>query len=311
MTVAAALLLGACLVGWLAPRYLRRLGSGGRDPVVALIAWLVSIAGVVTTTAFAVVILLLPDHGSGVMTPLISCWSSLRHGMAPGAESLSGLVGVALLASLAVRLAVVSARGARRRARTRNEHLAVLRIAARAEAGSPPTLWLDHDEPLAFSLAGTPGVVVATEGLNRHLTDAQVDAVLVHERAHLTGRHHLLVAVGDALATMMPFLPLFTRAPAAVRELVELAADASAVRACGAEAVRAALLEVSGAGAPGTALAMSRDSVEVRLAHLEHTGRPSGSLHRALSYGLTGATAMALPALTAFGPLLALVIGAC
>jgi Zn-dependent protease with chaperone function len=311
MTGAAALLLGACLVGWLAPKYLRRLSAGGRDPVIALIGWFVSISGVVVTTALAVVILLLPDHGSPLLTPLVGCWSSLQHGMPPTVESVSGLVAVALLAHLAVRSAIVGVRTARRRTRTRNEHLAVLRIAARAEPGPPLTLWLDHDEPLAFSLAGTPGVVVATEGLNRHLTRAEVDAVLAHERAHLAGRHHLLVAAADAFATMVHFLPLFTRVPAAVRELVELAADASAARSCGTEAVRTALLGVSGSGAPGSALAMSRDSVAVRLAHLDRPGRRSGRIRRFAAYALTGATAFALPALAAFGPILALVAVAC
>jgi Zn-dependent protease with chaperone function len=258
------------------------LASGDRDP---LVGWLVSVAGVVATIVLAVVVLLLPGHGSSVLASLLSCWSSLRHGMTPTAESLSGLVGIVLLARLAVRLAVVSAR---RRRRVRDEHLAVLRIAARTKAGSPSTLWFDHDEPLAFSLAGTPGVVVATEGLDRHLTDVQVDAVLVHERAHLAGRNHLVVATDDAMSTIVPFL------------------DASAVRICGVEAVRAALLGVSGTGAPGSALAMSRDSVEIRPVHLQQAG------HRVHPQsGVLRPGGVALPLVVAVGPLVAVVLLTC
>jgi Zn-dependent protease with chaperone function len=187
----------------------------------------------------------------------------------------------------------------------------VLRIAARHEPGSPSTLWLDHDEPMAFSLAGAPGVVVATEGLNRYLSHEQVDAVLVHERAHLAGHHHRIVAISDALATMAPFLPLFNRAPIAVRELVELAADATAVRACGPEVVRAALMGVEGNSAPGPALAMSRDAPTARLARLQHVGPPLSPPRRLLSCGLASVMAMLMPSIAALGALFLLAVVVC
>nr|WP_248782549.1 M48 family metalloprotease [Lentzea albidocapillata] len=93
----------------------------------------------------------------------------------------------------------------------------MLRLAGRREPGAHPTVWLDHDRPLAFSLPGKPGLVVATEGLRRHLTPEEVDAVLDHERAHLNGRHHLLVAAADAVAAALPILPLFKRAASSIR----------------------------------------------------------------------------------------------
>ncbi|MEU4445261.1 M56 family metallopeptidase [Actinosynnema sp. NPDC050801] len=311
MTVAAALLVTAGLMGVLAPRQLVRLAARGTDPLVPLLAWLASAVSVVTTAALAVTLLLLPDHGSHALALAHECWSSLAHGMAPRVEATGGVVGLVLLAGLVGRLAVVSVRGARRRASRRRDHLAMLRVAARREPGSPATLWLDHDEPLAFSLAGTPGVVVATEGLHRRLTRGQVEAVLAHERAHLRGRHHLLVAAGDALATALPFLPLFRHAPAVVRELVELAADAAAVRACGVDDVRAALLGVSGNGTPGSALAMGRDSVDVRLELLTGPRRLPDSARSVLAYGAACATAMVAPLVTAFTGLLVVVLVTC
>lgn len=307
MTVAVALLLGSALVGWLAPRRLARLA----DPVVALVAWLTSIVAVIATVAGAIVLLFLPEHGLGVVETVHHCWHSLRHGTAPAVEAASGLTGAALLTALLVRVAVVGRRTARQRAQEGRRHLDVLRIAARREAGPHPTLWLEHDSPLAFSLAGRPGVVVATDGLHRHLTPAQVEAVLTHERAHLTGRHHLLVTIGDVVAATLPFLPLFKRAAVAVRELVEMAADAAAVRAHGAENVRAALLRVAGHGAPGAALAMSRDAVETRLARLQQRRTAPSTVRRLLSCGLAGAAAMVLPAIAAAGALTALMLLAC
>lgn len=307
MTVALALLLGSAFVGWLAPHYLRLLA----DPAVALVAWLVSVVAVVATSAAAMVLLLVPDHGLAVVDTLHHCWESVQHGTTPTIEAISGLAGIALLTGLLLRLAAVGARRARVRAQAREEHLAVLRVAGRREAGPHPTMWLDHDSPLAFSLAGRPGVVVATEGLHRHLAPDQVDAVLAHERAHLDGRHHLLVAFGDVVAATLPFLPLFKRASAAIRELVELAADATAVRIHGAATVRAALLGVSAHCAPGTALAMSRDAIEPRLARLRCADRPSSRTRRAGSCVLTGTAALILPALTASAALATMMLLSC
>ncbi|WP_439659431.1 M56 family metallopeptidase [Lentzea sp. HUAS TT2] len=310
MTVAVSLLLGAALVGWLAPTFLARRVVSGGDPLVAVVAWLTSASAVVATTAAGVVLMLLPDHGFGqsMLTALHNCWSSIQYGNLPNLEASAGALGAALLAGLGVRLVVVSVRSAQRRARARADHLAVLRIAARHDG---ETLWLEHDDPLAFSLAGKPGVVVATEGLAKQLTRAQVEAVLAHERAHLSGRHHLIIATAEALANTFPFLPLFKLSPAMLRELVELVADAAAVRACGAEAVRDALLKVSRKGTPGTALAMSGTSIDVRVERLNNGRSPTSRRRQLFSCGLAGVTAMVLPTLVASGMTFAVVAVAC
>jgi Zn-dependent protease with chaperone function len=307
MTVALALLLGSAAVGWLAPRALWRIS----DPVVALVAWTASIAAVVVTSTAAVVLLVLPEHGLAVLDTLHHCWESVRHGTTPAVEVVSGLTGGALLTALLVRLAVVGARSARQRARAREEHLSVLRLAGRREAGTHPTVWLDHDRPLAFSLAGKPGVVVATEGLHRHLTPSQVDAVLDHERAHLDGRHHLLVAAADAIAATLPVLPLFKRAATTTRELVEMAADLASARTHGVETVRDALVRVSSHGSPNSALAMSRDALGTRLDRLQRSHRMPNRTRRIVSCGIAGLTAMTVPVVTASAALIAVMLVTC
>jgi hypothetical protein len=138
-----------------------------------------------------------------------------------------------------------------------------------------------------------------------------VAAVLSHERAHLEGRHHLLVSLTDALRTALPFVPLFAQGPRTVRELVELAADVTAVRHCGVSAVRTALVGVAGDGAPSRSLAMSQDAVDVRLARLNHAPPPPGRFHRAVTCGLAAVAATALPALSGVGLLMAVVLVTC
>jgi Zn-dependent protease with chaperone function len=306
VTVAVALLVSAAIAGWLVPRRLGRADLRRRDPLVLIVAWLSSMAGVVFAATAGVVLLLIPDHGNvGSMVAAVHhCWNAVRHGSPPAVEAFGGVVGSGLIAAMAVRLAAIAVRGHRRRARRRSEHLSVLRLAARADNGSPTTLWLAHDQPLAFSLGR---VVVATEGLTQHLSAESVAAVLTHERAHLRGHHHLLVAITDALRAALPFVPLFRQAPAAMRELVELAADVVAVRAHGAAAVRSALLCVSGQ-VPGAALAMARDAVDVRLTRLTDSPKAPGHLRRTLTCGFTGMVAALAPLVAAVG--LLVVIGA-
>jgi Zn-dependent protease with chaperone function len=311
MTAALALLAGALVAGWLTPNLLRRLDLRRRDPALLIVAWLVSTAGVLLATATGVLLLLLPGHGTTTLATIDRCWTAIQHGSPPRVEEATGLLGVALLTAFTARLVTVSAQGIRRRTRTRQENLAVLRLAARSTTGPSDILWLAHDRPLAFSMAGHPGIVVATEGLTRKLDAAAVAAVLSHERAHLNGRHHLLISAADALQAALPFVPLFRRAPRAVRDLVEVAADIAAVRDCGTHAVRNALLGVAGHDAPSTALAMAQDAVDLRLARLEHHPRPPGKLRRTVSCGLTGITAAVLPSLTGTGLLLGITLITC
>jgi len=296
MTFAVAVLVGAAVASWLVPRHLERLDLRRRDPLPVIATWLMSSVGVLLAAASSVALLLVPGHepGASLLAPLHRCWTALRHGSPPGVEEVAGVVGLVLLAAFAARVAFVVARGLRRRALATRERLAVLRLAGRWEPGSPDILWLANDRPLAFSLTGRRGVVVATDGLTRQLPGPAVAAVLAHERAHLRGRHHLLVTAAESLRAALPFVPLFRRAPAAIRSLVELAADATAVRHHGTAAVRSALLCVS-ADTPRSALAMAGGAVDLRLARLRHGTTTPGRLRRALSCGLAGLTVTALP----------------
>jgi Zn-dependent protease with chaperone function len=74
------------------------------------------------------------------------------------------------------------------------------------------------------------------------LQPAQLSAVLAHERAHLAGRHHLLIVLTRVLAATFPAVPLFTRGPAEVARLAEMCADDVAVRRSGRHTLLTALL---------------------------------------------------------------------
>jgi Zn-dependent protease with chaperone function len=309
MTIAIALLAGSAIVAFVAPRFLHRLGSAGFDPVVVTVGWLVAIAGVLGTAAAALIVMTVPHqtYGHRLGSLIDSAWWALTRD-APELLAYQGsriLAGVALVAGI-LWVAVVAVRERRRRSQQVGQQLAVLNVVGSRSASLEPgplTLWLQSDRPLAFSIAGRPGVVVLTDGLRRRLAPDGVEAVLAHERAHLRGRHHLLVATVETLRTALGFVPLFQLAPAAVREQLELAADLSALVRCGVAAVRTALMTVTAAGTPELALAMARDALDVRLRHLANAADPPNRVRRVTTSGVLGAALAATPFVLASGVL--------
>jgi len=301
MIVALSVLLGAAIGGWWGPRLLRRAARPRTDPLVLVVGWCLSITGVLIAVATGVALLLSPTHGSTDHLAALfqHCWTAVQHGSPPDVEHVGGLIAAGILLALTIRTTVIGQRARRRRSEIRRGHTALLRTAARSDAQEPRTLWLAHDQPLAFSIGGKQGVVVVTEGLFRHLDDDSVAAVLAHEHAHLHGRHHLLIALADALRDALPFVPLFRQAPVALRQLVELVADVAAVRTCGVAAVRAALLGISGRGVPDWVLTMARDAVDIRLARLDAGIRPPGRIRRFTSCTAAGLGLAVLPFLAA------------
>lgn len=100
---------------------------------------------------------------------------------------------------------------------------------------------VDHETAAAYCVPGRDRRVVLTTGAVRALTGEQLAAVLAHERAHLRGHHHLVVAAGRVLRSAFPFVPAFRWANDEVARLVELLADDAAARRCQRDALAGAL----------------------------------------------------------------------
>jgi beta-lactamase regulating signal transducer with metallopeptidase domain len=128
---------------------------------------------------------------------------------------------------------------------------------------------LDAARPAAYCVPGRPAAIVLTSGALAVLDRAQLGAVLAHERAHLAGRHHLLISLSRGLAASFPRVPLFTRGPAEVARLAELCADDAAARRSGRPALVAALLAMgTGAAVPASALAVTSGAITARVHRL-------------------------------------------
>ena len=301
MSDALALLLGSVLVAVHGQRPLLRLTrSTFVDPQVSLIAWLVMLASVVVTAVVGVVFLGLPGHGA--LSPLLgqinSCWAALRHGALPSWEQGWALIGGLGLTAIALRVGVVARRQTRIRRRRREQYRFLLALVGTrsAQGSSIEVVWLDHQDAVAFSVAGNPGLIVLSQGLRDQLTPHALAATVEHERAHLRGHHQFVLDVVDALAAALPLAPLFRSAPAALRELVESAADAAAVRRCGAPAVRAALRRITATSQPEGGLAMASTGIARRLQRLDSGRGPLPGVMRSLAIAAIAGTAAALPA---------------
>lgn len=312
MILAFALLAGAALVGFFAPRWLHRLTTSRVPPMIAIVWWFLTGAGMILTALGGVVLLLAPGHGPAqwMLDRLHGCWSALTHGAVPDIDDVLGALGALVLVGVVARVAFAAIKRRSAALRVHRRQLDLLRLAARREPGKVPLLWLDHHEPLAYSVAGRPSFVVATTGLTRHLSAEQVAAVLAHEHAHLHGRHHALTGLADAAAWALPFVPLMRQAPATIRVLVEMAADSAAAARHGADTVCAALLRVGTNGAPAGSLGITDDDVALRLHKLERTARPKPVL-RATGLLATAVAATTLPTVTGLGLLAVTALVSC
>ncbi|GAA4813282.1 M56 family metallopeptidase [Tomitella cavernea] len=130
---------------------------------------------------------------------------------------------------------------------------------------------LSSPRPLAYCLPGLRRRIVMSEGVLDTLDDAEIRAVLTHERAHLRARHDLVL---EAFTAVYAAFPRFVRSGSAldsVQLLVEMLADDSARRTAGPTPLARALVACAGAEAPAGALALGGPGTLVRVTRL-HRG---------------------------------------
>jgi Zn-dependent protease with chaperone function len=186
--------------------------------------------------------------------------------------ALTVLVGVRLMVAV-VRVAIANRR---RRAHHRMvvDLVGVGHDAARAQACATTRdlRVLDVPQPLAYCLPGVRSRVVVSEGTLTTLADAEVAAILSHERAHLRARHDLVLEAFTAVHAAFPRIVRSANALGAVRLLVELLADDAAVRATGRTALARALVACASGRPPSGALAAGGPSTVLRVRRLSGQG---------------------------------------
>ena len=299
MSGVLTLLAGGAVVGLHAHRPLLWLAARRVDPTVLLTGWVLLTVGLVASTVATISLLALPadEHpASGIFELAGGCWTALSSGSVPGWGEAVAALSVLGAGVIVLRLAWATSVHIRQR-RAQAPYLEQLRLLA-PPASTVQPLWIRDDRPVAMSIGGRPGLIVMSDALRSQLTPAAVAATLEHERAHLRGRHHALVAVVEVLASALPVCPLLRAAPAAIRDLVELAADAEAARRCGPGAVREALCRLTGHPVPVGGLAMAGRLTQTRLLRLTPGFVSHNRAVRLVGCATAATAALLLPAAT-------------
>jgi len=278
---AALLVFGYTLaVAWSVPLLLSRLTRHGISAGLGLGAWLTAMATVLASAGAAVALLADAAIAGWPRLAEAVCRSVAGRACTPVVyRSAAFEVPLGAAAAVATLTAVVLAlrygRTLQKAGRRTRAHAEAARITGRrlvvtgdGEAGGA-TVVLDAPQPAAYCVPGRPAAIVLTSGALAVLDRAQLGAVLAHERAHLAGRHHLLISLSRGLAASFPGVPVFTQGPAEVARLAELCADDAAARRSGRSALVAALLAMgTGAAVPDPALAVTSGAVTARVHRL-------------------------------------------
>jgi Zn-dependent protease with chaperone function len=270
---AASLAVLAVLLAWPVPALLARADWPRRDPLVGLVCWqAVGLAGGLSMIGALLMHGLAPW---GHSLPEAG-WAVLSGHAAADAVRGDHWVALTLAAVLASELVGVLLLSWARTTRTRRRHRALLELVVRPSAALPDTRLLEHPAPVAFCIPGARPLLVLSSGMVAELDDAQLAAVVAHERAHLSEHHHLLLLPFVAWEAALPVLPAASRAHAAVRDLVEMRADDVALRSLTGAAPRRTLAEAivaaadgsGGVAVPGGALAVAGGGTRARVLRL-------------------------------------------
>jgi Zn-dependent protease with chaperone function len=145
-------------------------------------------------------------------------------------------------------------------------------VSARACARGRDLRVLEVAQPLAYCLPGVRGRVVVSEGTLDSLAEAEVAAILGHERAHLRARHDLVLEAFTAAHAAFPRFVRSASALDAVQLLAELLADDAAVRVAGRAPLARALVTCASGRTPLGALAAGGTHTLLRVRRLSGSG---------------------------------------
>jgi Zn-dependent protease with chaperone function len=119
------------------------------------------------------------------------------------------------------------------------------------EIDGTPVALVEAEHALACAVPGRSGGVLVSTGLADLLRTDELEAVVAHERAHLTQRHAVAVGVAESIERAVPWIPGARAMARSTRVLVEFAADDAAARRVGRDALRRAVLVADGTSALG------------------------------------------------------------
>lgn len=310
MTVAAILLAYAAGAGTLGARMLARARWPVRAPLLGVITYLAAAWSVLAALGLAGLTLAVHATalGGALSTAIGACVLRLRATYATPGGATAAAAGLVLSAAVVAWTALTAARHLRATRRQTRRHAQNARLVGRPDLALGAVL-VEHPQTTAYCVAGRQPTVILTTGALLALDAGQLDAVLAHERAHLTWRHHRLLAMARISRRALPFLPLMRDTEAQVERLVELHADDTAARARDPRSLATALVVLAASASPAPALAAAATDAMQRTNRLLRPAEPLGTFRRQLMRALAAGLAL-LPVALALAPaVLALALG--
>lgn len=290
MIATVALVIFALLTNSVGARWLRGAVWTRRAPGLGILAWQALTASVVFSVVLAGVALAMPKLPGGASLAVLmrACVDGLRaqYGT-PGGAALSiagGLIAAVIIARVTW-CGLAALFTMRRDRKAQRQHLMM--------ASRLHPVWgvrvVDHVNSTVYCVPGTDSTVVFTSGALLALDDKQIRAVIAHERAHLSGRHHLVLALAGALRRALPFAASMKIARDEIGQLVEMRADDVALRSSDRISIAKALVHLAEGHIPAGALGAGGAAL-ARLTRIADQPQPIGPAGRLM--GVSAATLM-------------------
>lgn len=283
--------------------WLLRRDWAGQAPRLAIAAWQALTGTVAAAVVLGGLALAIPTSyvSLNLAQVLEACVVALRAQYATPGGAAVGSAAAVLAFVVIARCGYCAVRELAAAGRQRRHHRDALTLLARRDDRLGAVI-LDHHVPAAYCLPGRHRRIVLTTAALAALDDLQLRAVLAHERAHLAGRHDLVVAGALALERAFPRVWLFRVARGEVERLVELLADDLATRTAPRLTLAEALLAVADGTGPAGALAAGGGSAAGdRIRRLIAEPRPVSRTRVAAGFAAVGGL-LALPLLLLAGP---------
>lgn len=304
MYEAVALLAYALTAGTVAAAWLRRADWTRRAPRLGVAAWHALSASVLMSLLLAGIAVVVPSNvvSNSLAELLRACVMAIQAQYATAGGSILHAAAAAATILLAVRTGYMYASALTRARLQVKQHLGGLALVGRRDPRLG-ALVVDHPTAAAYCLPGRSGTVVLTSAAVESLNQSELAAVLAHERAHLRGRHHLVLASALALSRSVPVLPVFRWAYVEQSRLLEMVADDRAATTVGSrrEVARALVRLAEGVVAPPAALAAADVAALARVERLLAPQRLVAGPARA-ALGCLILVAVLLPLTIAVGP---------
>ena len=269
----------AIVLAWPVPILLSRAHWPARSPFTAMLLWqAIALAGGLSMIG-AMLVYGLEPIGDNLIAGLRALAGMVLYNAPTTALGFWHIFALSAAALLTAHLVFTLLLTYYKIERQRRRHRELLALLASPSAEGTRTLVINHDSPVAYCLpGGARSVTVLSDGLMAALEPAELRAVLSHENAHLSQRHHLLLWAFAAWRQALPWLPTTRLAQESVNSLIEMLADDVALKTeSKATLIKAIAIVASGSAAAAGDVEIRSGAPSLALAGLDSAGGTSGS----------------------------------